>query len=206
MGRAILGTVVGLALALAGCGGDDEADAPPRPKLPAELAAALAYESDQIAATLAEGRECAAHRQAQALRAHVGDAVGSGQVPPALGREMSAAASSLDDGIVCEPPPPPAPEPEPKEKPAATPCEQLSAQLAQLEAQVEQAKEQEKAAHGPDKQAAKDAREQLEDQAKQLEDQIRFQCEELEGGGSEENVVPPGQQTGHPGNGNSGQD
>jgi len=61
------------ALALAGCGGDDEADAPVRPKLSAELAAAFAYESDQIAASLSAGRECAAHRQAQALRAHVGD-------------------------------------------------------------------------------------------------------------------------------------
>jgi hypothetical protein len=194
MGRAISGTVLALALALAACGGEDEADKPVRPKLPAELATALAYESDQIAASLAEGRECAAHRQAQALRAHVGDAVGSGQVPPALGREMSAAASSLDDGIVCEPPPPPAPEPEPKEKkPVATPCEQLEGQLAQLEAQAEQAKAQEEAAQGQDKQAAKDLREQYEEQAKQLEDQLRFQCEELEGGGSDEGFVPPGQ-------------
>jgi DNA repair exonuclease SbcCD ATPase subunit len=201
MGRAISGTVVALALALAGCGGEDEADAPVRPKLPAELAAALAYESDQIAASLAEGRECAAHRQAQALRAHVGDAVGSGQVPPTLGREMSAAASSLDDGIVCEPAPPPAPEPK-KEEPVSGPCEQLEEQLAELEAQVEKAKEQEKAAHGQDKQAAKDLREQYEEQSRQLEEQLRFQCAELEGGGSEEGFVPPGQQDGHPGNGN----
>ena len=194
MGRAILGTVVALAIALAGCGGDDEADAPAQPKLPAELADALAYESDQIAASLAEGRECAAHRQAQALRAHVGDAVGSGKVPPSLGREMSAAATSLDDGIVCEPPPPPEPEPEP----APTACEQLEAQLDQLKAQAEQLKQ-----GGP---GSEEMKKQLEEQAKQVEDQLRFQCEELEGGGSEEGFVPPGQQDGGPGNGRGGGD
>ena len=199
MGRAIPGTVVALTLALSACGADDEAREPAGPKLPPALATALAAQSDQIAENLAAGDECAADLQAQAMRAHVGDAVGSSQVPPTLGREMSAAARSLDDGIVCEPAPPPAPEPEPKEKkPAATPCEQLSAQLAQLEAQVEQAKEREKAAHGQDKQAAKELKKQYEEQAKQL----RFQCAELEGGGSEEGFVPPGQQDGHPGNGN----
>ena len=191
MGRAIPGAVVALTLALAGCGGGEDEAAPKRPKLPAATATALAAESDQIAENLAAGDECAADLRARALRAHVGDAVASGEVSIALGREMSAAARSLDQGITCEPAPPPAPEPKPKKEPApvADPC-------TQLEAQIEQAKEQEKAAHGPDKQAAKDAKEQLEEQ-------FKFQCEEHQGGGSEEGgggegggeegFVPPGQ-------------
>lgn len=192
MGRAIFGTVVALTLALAGCGGEDEADPPAtaQPKLPAELAVALAAQSDQIADNLAAGDECAADLQAQALRAQVEDAVGGPEVPPALGREMSAAAGTLDDGIQCEPAPAPAPEPKPKPKPkpvaTPNPCEQL-------EAQLEQAEEQEEAAHGPDKKAAKDLK-------KQLEEQLRFQCEEHQGGGSDE-FVPPGHQDGGPGNG-----
>ena len=147
-------------LALAGCGGDDEADAPVRPKLPAELAAALAYESDQISASLAAGRECAGapikRRRCEPTSATRSAAARS---RPPSAAEMNAAATSLDDGIVCEPAPPPAPEPKPEAQGGhpvspTDPC-------AQLEAQVEQAKEQEKATHGPDKEAAKDVREQL---------------------------------------------
>jgi hypothetical protein len=199
MGRGVTATIVAAALAVSGCGGDDDSDEPKQPKLPGELAAALALESDRIAESLAAGRECAAHRQAQALRAHVGDAVGSGEVPPELGREMSAAASSLGDGIVCEPAPPPAPEPE-VTQPVADPCEQLAEQFDQL---TEQAEEGDPA-----------LREQFEEQARALGEQLRFQCEEHLGGGSEEDgsgppgqadgFVPPGHQGDGPGNGQGG--
>jgi hypothetical protein len=199
MGRAALATIVAGTLVLAGCGGDEQESEPEPPSLPADLATALSVESDRIGESLAAGRECAAHRQAQALRAHVGDAIGRGDVPPALARQMSAAASSLSDGIVCEPAPPPAPEPEVEQQPA-DPCEQLADQFDQL---TEQAEEGDPA-----------LREQLEEQARALGEQLRFQCEEHLGGGDEEDgfvppgqddgFVPPGQQGDGPGNSGNG--
>jgi hypothetical protein len=127
MGRGALATIIAAALVLAGCGEDEPESEPKPPSLPAELATALAVESDRIGESLAAGRECAAHRQAQALRAHVGDAVGSGDVPPELGREISAGATALADGISCEPTPP-----QPVEQPEPTDCEQIIDQLSGL--------------------------------------------------------------------------
>jgi hypothetical protein len=204
MGRAISGTVVALAFAIAGCGGDEEPSEPKQPKLPPELAATLAAQSDQIAENLAAGEECAAYLQAQALRAQVGDAVASGVVPPSLGREMSAGASSLSDGIQCEPDQQPPAETQETTAPPPTECEQIMAQLTQLRTQWEQAKQQEKAAHGQDKKAAKDLQKQLEDQAEPLIEQFRDQCDGEEGeppgfGGDEQ--APPGQGGDSPGRG-----
>jgi hypothetical protein len=89
---------------------------------------------------------------------------------------MSAAATSLNDGITCEPAPKPA-------APTLTGCEQIIAQLSQLRMQWEQAEAQEEAAHGQDKKAAKDLMKQLEDQAQPLLEQFRDQCDGEEGDG-----------------------
>jgi hypothetical protein len=176
IGRGIVATLVAVAtLAVPGCGGDDDADEPKRPRLPADLATALALESDRIAESLAAGQECAAHRQAQALRAHVGDAVGRGDVAPALGREMSEGASALAEGIECEPAPPPEPEP----APAPTDCEAIVAQIEQLE---QQAEEQGGGAFAGEL-------------MRQLREQLEAQCEGEDGDGEEESGPdggPPG--------------
>ena len=131
MGRATLLAAAAVAAALAGCG-DDEETAPP-PQLPRQVSAALAAESESIAQSLEAGDECSALRQAQALRAHVGDAVSSGEVPPRLAVEMSEAAQSLADGIECEPAPPEPAEPQqtPTQEttPAVADCEAIAAQI-----------------------------------------------------------------------------
>jgi hypothetical protein len=203
MARATLIAAAAVAAVLAGCGGDEEPQRE-RPKLPRQVAAALATESEDIAQALDAGEDCAAHRKAQALRAHIGDTVSGGQVPPKLGVEMGEAAETLADAIECEPAPPQPTEPQPtttqETTPALTGCEAIAAQLEQLKRQDEQTKQ------GPGGPVGKELKKRLKEQAKDLEQQLKQQCGEGDGDeedGPEDSENAPGGGP-PPGRGNGG--
>ena len=81
---------------MASCGGGGTRAAPP-PKLPHELASALARQADAVAASLERGNACAARAEAERLRRAV--TAGIGEVPGALQEDLSAGANILLDKI-----------------------------------------------------------------------------------------------------------
>lgn len=101
--------LVPLVLALAGCGGgDDAAGTQPRPDPPllaAPVAERLAARSDAVADGLAAGDVCGAAHEADALHGEALAAVEAGDVPPALRDELLATARALVDAVNCPPPP-----------------------------------------------------------------------------------------------------
>jgi hypothetical protein len=99
-----------LVLALAGCGGGDEAAGtqarPDPPLLAAPVAERLAARSDAVSDGLAAGDVCGAAHEADALHGEALAAVEAGEVPPALRDELLATARALVDAVNCPPPPP----------------------------------------------------------------------------------------------------
>lgn len=96
-----------VAVALAGCGGDDSASdettTAAAPTLPRALAEELALASDEVAELLAAGDGCAASERAADLRERTLAAVESGNVPAALEQPLVSAVEGLATRIVCEP-------------------------------------------------------------------------------------------------------
>ena len=96
-----------VAVALAGCGGDesasDETATAAAPTLPRALAEELALASDEVAELLAAGDGCAASERAADLRERTLAAVESGNVPAALEQPLVSAVEGLATRIVCEP-------------------------------------------------------------------------------------------------------
>jgi hypothetical protein len=103
------------ALALAGCGGQEQAA---RPRIDSETARRLADRSDEVARLLDDHRDCEAAHAADRLQGQAEAAVDAGTVPPALAHELSARATELVNEVNCpEPPPPPEEGDEDKGKP-----------------------------------------------------------------------------------------
>ena len=96
-----------VALALAGCGGDDRAsnatETAAAPTLPRALAEELALASDDVAELLEAGDGCAASERAADLRERALAAVESADVPTALEEPLVTAVEGLAARIVCEP-------------------------------------------------------------------------------------------------------
>ena len=94
------------ALALAGCGGGDNAAPPPKPpRIPAAVAQRLATEADRVA-TLAPG-SCEARDAAARLRADVIASIGRREIPPRYQEPLMSAANSLAERLAtCVPPQP----------------------------------------------------------------------------------------------------
>jgi hypothetical protein len=101
---ALLALVVGTA----GCGGSSDA-APPR--LPREVASALAARSDAIARTLDAGDPCRAAVQARALRSRTIAAVNARRIPRDYQEELLGAVQELvastEEACSATPSPPP---------------------------------------------------------------------------------------------------
>jgi hypothetical protein len=84
------------ALVLAGCGGEHQAQPPPKPpRIPSGVAARLAAEADRVAA-LTPGT-CAARDAAARFRAEVIASIG--QVPPRYQEPLTSAANSLAERL-----------------------------------------------------------------------------------------------------------
>lgn len=90
------------ALLLGGCGSGDRRAAPP-PRLPADVAARLASESDRVAARLAASDGCAAVAAARQLRSEAIAAINGGRVPARFQETLTAAANDLPLRIHCAP-------------------------------------------------------------------------------------------------------
>jgi hypothetical protein len=94
-----------LALA-AGCGGTTAAPPPAPPGLEPRVAAPLANRADSVAAALERGDGCTARSEAAKLQQQAIGAVNTGDVPPALQEELTAAVNRVAARIECVPPPP----------------------------------------------------------------------------------------------------
>jgi hypothetical protein len=94
-----------LALA-AGCGGTTAAPPAAPPGLEPRVAAPLANRADSVAAALERGDGCTARSEAAKLQQQAIGAVNTGDVPPALQEELTAAVNRVAARIECVPPPP----------------------------------------------------------------------------------------------------
>jgi hypothetical protein len=106
-----IGIAAALILAVSGCGSDGSRD--DSELLPSELGTQLARQSDRVLSTLEQGDDCTAKGHASRLRADVAEAIGNGQVPPELERELLRRSTRLAESIECVQPPPPPPPPPP---------------------------------------------------------------------------------------------
>jgi hypothetical protein len=104
-------SVFALALALAGCGGGDEA----RPTLPPDVGAALEAQATDVEEALAAGDATQARAEADELVAAVRDAIDRGDVPATLRGELLDATERLAS-LVPEPEPPASPPPPPADE------------------------------------------------------------------------------------------
>jgi hypothetical protein len=85
-----------LAVALAGCGGDDSRDSQASgPKIERATAEHLADLSDRVAGDLDRGDSCAASRAAAELRSAVTDAINTGKVPDLYLEELSGVTNEI---------------------------------------------------------------------------------------------------------------
>jgi hypothetical protein len=102
-----LSVAVAAALSLAGCGSgaDHRAAAPPPPRLPRALAAALAAQSDAIAQALEAGDPCRASSLARVLQAHTIAAINARRIAAGLQEPLAGAVTDLATRIQCTPPP-----------------------------------------------------------------------------------------------------
>ena len=91
---------------LAGCGSSGHESSPPSPKLPAQPAAQLAQESDQVAATLDAGDACGALAKARQLQTDTIRLINAGQVPGPFQEQLGSAVTDLVGRIRCVPSPP----------------------------------------------------------------------------------------------------
>jgi hypothetical protein len=96
-----------LLLTASGCGGDRGREQ--APKLPRQLAADLARQSDAVAERLEANDPCAAQTEAESLQEQTIAAVNDGRVPARYQEELTSAVNSLLAAIECVPPPEPPP-------------------------------------------------------------------------------------------------
>ena len=87
-------------LAAAGCGSGEPQ---PAPRLPAEVAAALAARSDAVAQRLEQGDACGARAEAEALQSDTITAVNTGRVPARYQEELVSSTAALIAAIDCVP-------------------------------------------------------------------------------------------------------
>ena len=105
------------AICLGGCGGDGaKRKAVPVPKLPPQIAAALAVRAEQVAAALDAGDSCRGATLARRLQRDTITSINTGRVPPAFQEQLSAAVNDLVAQVACVPPPAPTPVPPPEEE------------------------------------------------------------------------------------------
>ena len=105
-------TACSAALALAGCGGQEQAEPEVEgPRIERATANELADLSDDVADRLEGGDSCGAAESAAQLRERLTAAINEGKVPEAYLEELSGAANELELGVPnCidkAPPPPP---------------------------------------------------------------------------------------------------
>jgi hypothetical protein len=101
------------AIVVAGCGSSQQ----PAPKLPHDLGASLAAQTDQIAAAADRGDPCTALSLARGLQSSVIAAINAHRVPGDLQEPLQTAANGLVHQLHCvQPAPPPPPPPPPPEK------------------------------------------------------------------------------------------
>jgi hypothetical protein len=105
------------ALVVAGCGGGNGGEREQvEPRLPLQLAAELAEQSDVVAERLEANDPCGARAEAEALQQRTITAVNDGRVPPRYQEELTSTVGALLASIECapaEPPPPTVEEPPP---------------------------------------------------------------------------------------------
>jgi len=99
LGSAALAAV----LCLAGCGGGSERGAPPQPRLPEPVAAALASRSDEVARALTAGDPCGARRVAEQLQRETIAAINAGRIPTAFQEQLGSTVGDLVSRIQCVP-------------------------------------------------------------------------------------------------------
>jgi hypothetical protein len=136
-------------LALAACGGDDDATTE-EPGLARAIAERLANESEAIADKLDAGDVCGAAQQADVLVDSVAQAIADGDIPEAFQAELTTAATNLQNDVNCpqaEPPPP------------AVDCDALEEEKKALEEEKEDAEG--------------DEAEELDQQIKELDQQLK---------------------------------
>jgi hypothetical protein len=90
---------LGLALAVAGCGG--RSNSPAQTGLSHAIAAELADRADAIADALDAGDECTAAQLADQLKHAVESALAGGQVPSAFRAELERNAAELQNEVNC---------------------------------------------------------------------------------------------------------
>lgn len=102
-------TACSAALALAGCGGQEEQEPEVAgPRIEQATANELADLSDEVADRLDSGDSCGAAESAALLRERLTAAINEGKVPEAYLEELSGAANELELGVPsCNAPPPP---------------------------------------------------------------------------------------------------
>jgi hypothetical protein len=98
--RRLLLAIVGLLIALAGCGGSSDTSSGPR--LSASVASDLARRSEAVARLLETGDSCAALRQVRSLAAAIKGGLRVGSIPAVLKDEIDPAVAALVRGIDCE--------------------------------------------------------------------------------------------------------
>jgi hypothetical protein len=91
---------LGLALALAGCGGGSDQTAG-EAAIPRAVAEDLAAKSDAIAEALDAGDVCGAAQLADDLKGAIASAVAGGRVPPELQQDLQRTATDLQNEVNC---------------------------------------------------------------------------------------------------------
>jgi hypothetical protein len=102
-GRRELGAALAAAVVLGGCGSGDHRAVPPPPRLPEDVAARLASQSDRVAERLAANDGCGAMDAARRLRSDAVAAINAGRVPARFQESLAAAANDLPLRIHCAP-------------------------------------------------------------------------------------------------------
>jgi hypothetical protein len=92
---------LGVAIALAGCGGSSNQTSQSQPELPRAVAEELAAKSDAVADALDTGDVCKAAELADRLKDAVEGALAEGQIPTAFQAELEQNATELQNEVNC---------------------------------------------------------------------------------------------------------
>ena len=92
--------IVGLVIALAGCGGNSDGGSETR--LPTSVASDLAGRSEAVARLVESGDGCGALRQSRSLARAVARGLQAGSIPAVLGEEIDTTVEALIGDIDCE--------------------------------------------------------------------------------------------------------
>jgi hypothetical protein len=101
--RPELGAALAAALCLAGCGSGSEHRVAPQPKLPSQIAAALASRSDEVGQALTGGDPCRALTLAEQLQQETIAAINGGRIPAAFQEHLGSTVGDLVSRIQCVP-------------------------------------------------------------------------------------------------------